>query len=300
MKRIPIPNRTGPFRDSRKFGFTLLEILITLGILSVMTVLIATAIQNALRAKVSLQGQIDDVSRIRDALRMIQGDLHLAFHYRDIEKEIQDLAKKNSQNSNQGTNPNQPSLPQPNPTPQPFGSGTQREVPRQDPETHFIGATERMDFVTLNNGRMLKDTRQSDFVEVGYSLKDCKSLSEDRKNSKCLWRRTSNTVDDDVTKGGEEIVLIEDVSEFKMRYFGKGKQDWNSEWRTDKGGDGATKGRFPLAIEVSLIVMKPQKKGKDKKYSFQYVIPIHFPNNPVDEKSSSTNPNSGTSSGGGQ
>lgn len=250
-------------------GFTLIEVMITITILGTLTVLAAQAIQQAIKAKIKLQSQIDDVSRMRDAVRLIERDINLAYHYRDIEKELQALSKKQATAATP-----QPPIPFATPDPQ-----EQREAPRIDPETHFIGTTDSVNFVTMNNARTVRNSRQADFIEVGYTLKDCKNLRDDRETSKCLWRRSSPYVDLDVTKGGDEVVLLENVTEFKLRYIGKGKQDWVSDWRTDPQGDGATKGKFPQAVEVSVTVNK--KEGtKSKKYSMQVVVPIHFPNNP--------------------
>jgi len=265
-------------------GFTLLEILVAITILSSMVISITGAISNALKAKQKIQEQIDDVSHVRDTLRAMERDIHLAFHYRDIEMELEKLIKKQYQPAPiapgasavgtglpaNGMNSTQPNL------------GTveeRREVPRENPETNFIGSDGKIDFVTLNNGRVLRDSRQADFMEVGYYLEECRSLTEDKKSSKCVWRRSSPIVDEDVTKGGDPVVLLENVTEFKFRYFGKGKQDWVSDWRTDGGGDGATKGNFPWAVEISLTTERKYANGKTKKYSFQLVVPIHFPNN---------------------
>ena len=62
--------------------------MITIGILGTLTVLTAQAIQSAIKSKVKIQEQIDDVSRMRDSMRIIEGDVTLAFHYRDIEKDV--------------------------------------------------------------------------------------------------------------------------------------------------------------------------------------------------------------------
>ncbi|MDG0817443.1 type II secretion system protein GspJ [Bdellovibrio svalbardensis] len=265
-------------------GFTLIEVMITITILGTLTVLAAQAIQQAIKAKGKLQSQIDDVSRMRDAVRLMERDINLAYHYRDIEKEMQALVKKQASSST--TNPPPGGVvPQTDPYDPTGGisaigpNGEQREVPRVDPVTNLVGTNETLNFVTMNNARTVKNTKQADFVEVGYALKECKSLREDRGNSKCLWRRSTPYVDLDVTKGGDEVVLMENVSEFKLRYIGKGKQDWVNDWRTDAQGDGATKGKFPQAVEISVTVNK--KEGtKNKKYSMQVVVPIHFPNNP--------------------
>lgn len=266
----------------KQAGFTLIELMITIGILGTLTVLTAQAIQQAIKSKVKLQGQIDDVSRMRDSMRLIEGDITMAFHYRDIEKEIYDLMKKPkgpptaADVSDQQQTP--PTTSASDPRYDPFSKT--RELPRKDPVTHFIGTNEAMNFVTSNNTRTVKNSQQADFAEVGYSLKDCKSLkAENSTTSKCLWRRSSGIVDDDVSKGGDEIVLLEKISEFKLRYIGKGKQDWVTDWRSDQGGDAATKNNYPEAIEVSITVEK-KANGKSKKYSMQNIIPVHFPNNP--------------------
>lgn len=268
-------------------GFTLIELMITIGILGTLTVLTAQAIQQAIRSKVKLQDQIDDVSRMRDSMRLIEADITQGFHYQDLEKEVYDLMKKKTSGQNQGqgqqfqqSNPNQQFQPQSQTDPKYDPFSQNRELPRKDPSTHFIGNSESMNFVTSNNTRTVRNSQQADFAEVGYSLKDCKSLKPNAEGSKCLWRRSSSLVDDDVTKGGDELVLLENVSEFKLRYIGKGKQDWVSDWRSDQGGDAATKNNYPEAVEVSLTVEK-KANGKSKKYSMQNVIPIHFPNNPA-------------------
>ncbi|WP_374079659.1 type II secretion system protein GspJ [Bdellovibrio bacteriovorus] len=226
-------------RNNRR-GFTMIEMMITIAILATLTLLTSQSISQAVKAKLKLQDQIDDVSRLRDAVRLIERDINLAYHYRDIEKELEQILKKKNAPP---TQPGQP--PATPPAPIPNDQANRREVPRRDPETHFVGAGDSLNFVTMNNARTVRNSQQADFIEIGYSLKDCKNLRDDKGSSKCLWRRSTPFVDLDVTKGGDEIVLLENVSEFKLRYMGKGKQDWVTDWRTDAGGDGATKGKFP-------------------------------------------------------
>lgn len=253
-------------------------------ILGTLTVLAARSMQQAVQSKTKIQTQIDDVARMRDTLKIMERDLNLAFHYRDLEKEINQLIKKyqkpqtTSPGAPPGFNPANPNL---------FaeddslleGGTAEPKAPRQDPTTHFIGNEDSIHFVTRNNSRMTTQQKFADFTEVSYSVKDCKSLKENGGSSKCLWRRSHPYVDDDVTAGGTEIVLLENVTEFALKYIGRGKQDWVSSWRSDDGGDGVTKGNFPLAVEISLTIEK-EEKGRSKKYSMQIVAPLHFPNNP--------------------
>lgn len=258
----------------KRAGFTLIEVLLSVTILATMSMLAARAISQAVRAKVKIQGQIDDVSRMRDALRLIERDVNLAYHHRDFEKEIQDLIK--NPNAGKPQIPGQPPAPPvPAPPPQPEAP---REAERKDPSTFFLGDEEAVSFVTMNGARMIKNSRMADFIEVGYLLKDCSS-ADGKSSSKCLWRRSSNIVDDDPTVGGDEVVLLENVTEFALQYIGKGKQDWVKQWKSDKTGDAVTKDNFPQAVQVSLTVQKEGADGGKKKYSMQITAPVHFPNN---------------------
>ncbi len=258
-------------------GFTLIEVILAITILSTLTVLTTQALSRALKAKVKIQTEVDDVASLRDSMRMIRADINLAYHHRDFEKEISDLVNKPTPPAGIAT----PTAPPP---------VVQRENKRVDPTTDFVGTEDKMNFVTMNNGRTTANSKQADFTEVGYALKDCRNLTDTSKSSKCLYRRTQLIVDEDVTEGGTEMVLLENISEFKLRYIGEGKQDWVSTWKTNNGGDGATKGRYPELVEVSMAIEREMDKKK-RTYSMQFVIPIHFPNNPPSASTSPQNPN---------
>ncbi len=245
-------------------GFTLLELIIAIAIFAVMSGFVAQSIQNGIKAKQKVQTQIDEVSRMRDTLKLMERDLNQAYHHLDWEKEFLEKVNKAA------TTPQPGGLPQPPPTPP--------EAARVDPSTHFVGSGDKMNFVTMNNARFQTNKKMADFVEVGYELKNCSS-SDGKTNSTCLWRRQSGAVDLDVTKGGDALVLLENITELKFRYLGQGKQDWVSDWNsTDQSADALMKGRFPLAVEISIKTKKPDKAREN---SMQIVANIHFPNNPV-------------------
>lgn len=257
-------------------AFTLLEVILAITILATMALISTQALTRALKARTKIQAEVDDVSALRDSLRMIRADINLAFHHRDFEKEMQDLATKPAS---------------PTTTTTPFGGnlpqGPQRQTKRHDPTTTFVGDESQVNFVTLNSGRMSSAIVQADFIEVGYSLKSCNNLTTNKASS-CLYRRTQNIIDEDVKTGGNEIVMLENVSEFKLRYIGETKQDWVNEWNSSNTAvDGGTRGRFPESVEVSLSIER-EFEGKTKSYSMQLVVPIHFPNNPPRGGGSST------------
>lgn len=287
-------------------GFTLIEILISLAILATLGLMISQAISQGVKSKKKIQEQIDEVSRLRDAVKLMERDIQLAYHHLDWEKELQDLIKKKSQ-----TNPQQnqqTTVPRPTDASKIPGGGDlgataadeKREVPRLDPSTHFVGSDTELHFVTMNTSRMSRDSHQADFIEVGYSLRDCKS-ADGKTSSKCLWRRTSKDVDEDPTKGGDEMVLLENVTEFSLKYLGTGKQDWVKDWKSNSSSEPTVKNKFPLAVEITLATQKTINNMKGKKYSLQIVAAIHFPNNKEETTSSgSSSLGTSTSQPGGQ
>jgi prepilin-type N-terminal cleavage/methylation domain-containing protein len=266
-------------------GFTLLEVMIVLVIMATLTVLSSQAIQQAIKSKIKLQDQIDDVSQVRDSLKVIERDINLAFHYTDLETELRDLVKKKrsemcqTPGSASGTgNPVSVSGPKPGCDPNdpndPFNKKPENRV---DPTTHFLGKENEIYFATLNASRLDEAVAQADFIKVAYLTQSCKKTGQDSGTVNCLVRRSANIVEGDITKGGEDVVLLEDVTEFKLRYYAKGKDDWVTDW-DDVKGEGLVKGRFPDAVEVSLTVEKG-KDEKKKKISMQIVVPIRFTNN---------------------
>lgn len=262
----------------RSRGFTLLEILIVLTLLGFLTINTAIAIRNGFTARTKIQSQVNDMSQVRDSLRVIERDFNQAFHYRDLEEEFRNEVRKQSMTPQQKAQADQfaaqfPGQAQPLP---PDPKEEERKRNRKDPTTHFVGKSGTVDFATLNTGRMSSDLKQADFIKVGYSIKGCRDFTNDQP-TQCLVRREAPLVEGDITKGGVEIVLLRDVTEFKLRYFGKGKQDWNNDWDS-VNGDAVTKNAYPMAIEISLTIERGDK-DKKKKISMQTVAAVRFTNN---------------------
>ncbi|MBC7754258.1 MAG: prepilin-type N-terminal cleavage/methylation domain-containing protein [Moraxellaceae bacterium] len=256
-------------------GFTLIEVILAMTILSSMMILVSISISRASKAKVKIQAEVEAVSALRDAMRMIRTDINQAYNHYDYEIEITEQSKKK-------TLP--PALPgQPPPPVPPVAPLAPVVSQRKSPATRFVGTENTLDFVTMNNGRMTANDVQADFVEVGYFLKNCTShlgdagrgdKTEKSQGSQCLFRRVQKIIDLDVTKGGVETMMIDNVTEFSLKYLIEGKLDWVKEWKAEK----ARYNIIPDAVEVTLGIEK-KSEGKQKKYSIQYVVPIHFPNN---------------------
>lgn len=252
-------------------GFSLVEIIIAITILATLSILIGTSTSRALKAKRKIQAEVNDASALRDTLKIIRADINQAYNHYDFEKEIMDAANK----------PDAPKAPVAgqNPfVPTPQTQAPQRENKREDPRTHFIGEAEKINFVTMNQARLLTGELTADFMEIGYTVKPCRSLSKVDESSSCLYRRSQKILDADVTEGGVETPILEHVTEFTLKYLGEGKTDWKTDWKTKGGVDATTANQFPEAVEVNLAT-ETELDGKKKKYQLQAVIPLHFPNN---------------------
>lgn len=264
-------------------GFTLLEILIVIMIMAILTVLSSQTIQQGIQSKVKIQKINDETSKLRDALKIIEKDINLIFVHQDLEAEMLNLIKQNKmklQKPQAGASP--PAVNPPSGVGYPCPDGNQDplcvQTPnRISPRTGFVGKSEEIAFLTLNASRLFESGQQADFVKVGYSVRGCKKQNEESGGTQCLMRRESTQVEGDLSKGGEEIVLLENVSEFKLRYYGMGKQDWSTDWTFNVNDP---KSKFPDAVEVSLSVKPDPKKDA---LTGQMVIPIRFAN-PPDER----------------
>jgi prepilin-type N-terminal cleavage/methylation domain-containing protein len=304
-----------------KNGFTLIETVITLAIMATLTVMTARTIQQALKSKVKIQEQIDNVTQVRDSLKLMEKDVQLAFHAYDLEKETAILLMKEKKKSGPpppGVPPGAPPIPPgplappPSPesaevTPEELANTTQgqggapnpylKEENRTPPTTEFIGKESEMHFVTANTVRFSKDSPQSDVGEIGYLLDSCKHKADKEKfeSGKCLFRRFSPLTDKDVTRGGRRMQLLENVEKFELKYYSSKKKDWVDTWSSEKTADDSTKFRYPEAVQITLAVKIITKAtaGKPKTLETQIVVPIHFPNNPEspknDKKTTGTN-----------
>lgn len=257
-------------------GFTLLELVIALMLLTFLSVFTAQSIQKGLQNKRKIQSDIDRSSRLRGTLSVMERDLNLALNHRDLFIELHNLAISLPVSSGTtapgstapGTTiPPQPTQTQPNQNP---ALQPKKEVIL----TQFIGEAEKLNFATASLVRLQADSHMSNVGEVGYVLKSCHGRLDPNKSSNCLWRRTASIIDTDPLQGGSESVLLEDVTEMKLRYLGPLKPDeWQESWNAGINGPAEIRGILPFAVEITIEI-------KDEKtLRMTAVVAIHNPNN---------------------
>lgn len=289
----------------KKSGFTLIEVVLAMTIMAFLTVMVSQAMRRSADFKTKIQKNIDHRSALNSAMRIIERDINLAFHYQDVNTEVlKEIEKKKKSGAAGGStvdtdkdgvpdsqdpdddNDGIPDIQEGsggntagntgqtgnNQQQQMYANWKIREIKNF---TGFKGAKESLHFTNLNNITGQPGEQVSDQQEVGYFVKSCKSIADPSITSSCLWRRTSSYLDDKVDEGGTESVLIENVKKFELRYFGKEKEDWVDNWdATADGQDENLKNKFPSAVEVTLTVEQNKKE-----VSAIRVVALRFPNN---------------------
>lgn len=274
----------------RPRGFTLMEVIIAMMIMTFLSLFTAESIRRALRSRTKIQTDIDKATTVRDALRVMERDINMAFNYRDPSIEVYNQAQKARQKANSGNlntpgtgnlTPQQQFLLQQQQLAQQQGDAEKYKLKVEKIATQFIGDSESIHFTALSNVRLSEDSKTSSQAEVGYHIKSCRRRTTQEQSSKCLWRRVSPYFHEDITKEGAETVLLENVQEFKLRYLGPGKDgEWVDQWSSGPGADDSTKGVFPYAVEITLEVKDTTAGAKDKTLRMTSVAAIRNPNNP--------------------
>ncbi|MCA9586022.1 MAG: prepilin-type N-terminal cleavage/methylation domain-containing protein [Myxococcales bacterium] len=173
-------------------GTTLLEVLVSLAILSMISLLIYGAFDAISRGKRGEALRADRARQGRDAVDRIGRELSAAF-----------LSLHN---------PVIPAL------------ATRR--------TSFIAVNapnyDRVDFAAFAHRRVMRDAKESDQCEIGYFVVD----DPDVDDKKDLVRREQTPIDLDPKKGGIVNVVAEDVELFDLRYFDPVTSQWIDSWDT--------------------------------------------------------------------
>lgn len=169
---------------------TLLEILVSLGVMSMISLLIYGAFDSMSRGRRGESLRADRARQGRDAVERISHELQGAF-----------LSMHN---------PLVPAL-----------------VTRT---TGFIGQNssqyDRVDFTSFSHRRVVKDSKESDQSAVGFFV--VKDPEVDGKMD--LVRREQSPIQFDFKRGGVVNVLAEDVERFDLRYLDPMTGQWLDTW----------------------------------------------------------------------
>lgn len=118
--------------------------------------------------------------------------------------------------------------------------------------TVFIGTNgtpaDRLDFTSFSHVRFQRDTHESDQNELSYFG----SQDPDVSGKTDLARRESATIDLEPTRGGQVLVLAEDIDLFDLHYLDAVTGMWQERWDSTQAMDQL--GRLPLQVKVTLVL----------------------------------------------
>lgn len=174
----------------RTAGLTLLEIVVSIAIISMVALLIYGAVDSMNRAKKGESLRIDRARQGREAILRIVRDMSSAY-----------LSMHGPQNQSLATR-----------------------------LTAFQGKSgasfSRVDFTAFAHRRMVQDAKESDQAEVSYFVASDPEASEKMD----LVRREQTPVDMDPRKGGVVNVLAENVEKFELKYLDGQTGSWTDRW----------------------------------------------------------------------
>jgi general secretion pathway protein J len=173
-------------------GMTLLEVLVSLGVLAMISLLIYGAFDSLSRGRKGEAIRVDRARQGRDAMDRITHEMQGAF-----------LSMHNPQNLSLVTR-----------------------------QTAFIATNsstfDRIDFATFAHRRVEREAKESDQAEVGYFV----VRDPDHEDKMDLVRREQAPPDYEPKKGGVVNVLAEDVELFDIRFLDPLSSQWVESWDT--------------------------------------------------------------------
>jgi general secretion pathway protein J len=174
-------------------GFTLLEIMLAVAVLSLVGTMIYSGFAQTALNKARIEQDVDHSRVIHMTLERMARELTMAFVSTHVNPSL-DL----------------------------------RVV-----DTAFIGKDngkdDRIDFTSFSHRRLYRNARESDQNEISYFVTE----HPDDPGVLVLARREQNRIDEDPRRGGKSQILVENIEEFNVEYFDPLLSDWVQTWNTE-------------------------------------------------------------------
>lgn len=191
---FPSTAHAGTFalRRARSTGLTLIEVMVAIGVLSMISTILYGAFATMRNSKQGIERLTDRYREGRLALARISRELQSA--YLSMHAPIDPQLKMS--------------------------------------QTVFVGTpaapADRLDFVSFSHRRLDRDARESDQAEISYFG----SEDPERSGVIDLARRTQTPIDLEPQTGGRVEILATDIDLFKLEYLDPLTGEWLESWDT--------------------------------------------------------------------
>lgn len=179
-------------RPKRARGFTLIEVVVAVGITAFIGASVGLAFNQAIAAREVAQTEAEHYRMLRAAMGRMTREIGGAFvsdHY-----------------------------------------DAKRYRDAYDRPTNFVGARDKLLFTSMTHQRLYADAKESDQMVVEYQVKS--SPDPKAKGRQDLVRREKPLIDDRMDRGGQEEVLFENARKIEFQYWNSEKKQWEDEWDT--------------------------------------------------------------------
>lgn len=141
-------------------------------------------------------------------------------------------------------------------------------------KTGFLGSRDRVDFTSMGYVRMFRNEKAGDQSEISYFVKDMRN--QDGKLESYLVRREQAPINDDFTRGGTILPLLEHVLSFRLYYWDDAKAEkavgsdgWVDAWDSTQND---FMNRLPSRIRIDIEIEDPLGSNKPMLISTQAQI----------------------------
>jgi len=252
------------FRNNPQ-GFTLLEILISMGLLSVISYAIYQATTSTYRLHDELLHEGDFHNGIRLAMSIVERDISLMYSPGSISPgkseraavddgspasaaQAAEIARQEQADAEELTRGGL------NRSSEFWGGMVDKTGIRP---SRFNGTDKKISFVSASGIRVYKETRACELSKITYELKADRNDRE--KGTQVLMRtEDTNAFDEDDRRQGDKtqyrktFPVLYGVKKFKFEYYWKKKDRWMSSWDTDSSD---FKNIYPDAIRAELEII---------------------------------------------
>lgn len=199
-------------------GFTLMEVLIAIAILAIVLSTVYGSFVQTRKVIDKAEASIEELRGVRAAFTRMMQDVSMAFIVKDNDKT--------------------------------FFTGT---------DDYADGyATDSIDFTSFSNRIRNNDAKESDQIEVGYSLK------RGNEGKAVLIKRVKKQIDDNPGYGGDSYEISEDIVGLDFRYLDD--DAWVDSW------DSRVNKTIPQAVEITIIVK--DSSGNERTYKGIADVPL--------------------------
>lgn len=176
----------------RRRGFTLIEVVIAVGITAFIGAVLGVSFNTTIANKDLVESQAEHYRMLRTAMSRMVREIGAAF--------VSDR----------------------------YDSKRYRDA--YDRPTNFIGSRDKLLFTSLAHQRLYADAKESDQMVVEYQLKT--STAKGAKGRVDLMRRERPQLEERMERGGSEDVLFEGAKKLEFQYWNSDKKQWEDEWDT--------------------------------------------------------------------